>query len=113
MNMEWSLTDALAHAVECTFADCSECGDARKLLALCRANESRKRIKKIIHVSQPVIRRNLKHGGSRPPITIRVGGKIRHASKVSINGPCKILYSPSKPLSCGARLWIETESGVK
>ena len=25
----------------------------------------------------------------------------------------KIIYSPDKPLSCGARVWIETEAEVK
>ena len=29
-----------------------------------------------------------------------------------IDGPCKIIYSPDKPLSCGARVWIETEDEV-
>jgi len=28
-------------------------------------------------------------------------------------GPAKVIYSPDKPLSCGAKVWIETESEVK
>jgi hypothetical protein len=31
---------------------------------------------------------------------------------VSFNGPCTIKYSPDKPLSCGAKVWIETEAEV-
>ena len=29
-----------------------------------------------------------------------------------IDGPCRVVYSPDAPLSCGARVWIETESEV-
>jgi hypothetical protein len=36
----------------------------------------------------------------------------QHVHEVTVNGPCKIVYSPDKPLSCGARVWIETEAGV-
>ena len=25
---------------------------------------------------------------------------------------CKVIYSPDKPLSCGAKVWLETESEV-
>jgi len=32
--------------------------------------------------------------------------------KLSFNGPSKIIYSPNKPLGCGARVWIETESEI-
>ena len=35
-----------------------------------------------------------------------------YAHEVEILGPSKIVYSPKKPLSCGARVWIETESEV-
>ena len=29
-----------------------------------------------------------------------------------IDGPCRVVYSPDKPLSCGARVWIETDAEV-
>jgi hypothetical protein len=29
---------------------------------------------------------------------------------VNIDGPCQIVYSPEKPLSCGATVWIETDT---
>ena len=35
-----------------------------------------------------------------------------YAHEVLIDGPCKIVYSPGKPLSCGAKVWIETENNV-
>jgi hypothetical protein len=32
---------------------------------------------------------------------------------VRIKGPSRVVYSPDKPLSCGAHVWIETESEVE
>ena len=32
--------------------------------------------------------------------------------EVEIHGPSRVIYSPDKPLSCGARVWIETKSEV-
>jgi hypothetical protein len=31
---------------------------------------------------------------------------------VHILGECKVVYSPDKPLSCGAKVWIETDAEV-
>ena len=33
--------------------------------------------------------------------------------EVEILGESKVVYSPDKPLSCGARVWIETNAEVK
>ena len=38
--------------------------------------------------------------------------KNNYGHEVEINGPCRVVYSPDKPLSCGAKVWIETEAGV-
>lgn len=35
------------------------------------------------------------------------------AIEVRIDGPCVIRYSPDKPLSCGARVWIEADAQVE
>lgn len=35
-----------------------------------------------------------------------------NAPEVEILSPSKIIYSPDKPLSCGAHVWIETEDEV-
>jgi hypothetical protein len=32
---------------------------------------------------------------------------------VAIHGSSKVVYSPDKPLSCGARVWIETQADVE
>lgn len=64
--------------------------------------------KKIIHVNQHIIRANLKKGENNPPVTVRCGGKTLRGMEITIHGPSKVVYRPEKPLSCGARLWIET-----
>jgi hypothetical protein len=37
----------------------------------------------------------------------------RYAQDVVIHGPSCVVYSPDKPLACGARVWIETEAEVE
>ena len=65
-----------------------------------------------IHVNQHKIRSNLKTGERDPVISIKTYKSNDYGHEVSIEGPCKVIYSPDKPLSCGARVWIETESEV-
>jgi hypothetical protein len=69
---------------------------------------------KILHVYQQRIRRNIKAPPAErePPIIIRDGRARAYANAVEIRGPCRLVYSPDKPLSCGARLWIEVPDGV-
>lgn len=68
---------------------------------------------KKIHVNQHHIIANRKDGGSRPPITIKTYKSNTYAYNVEILGPSKLVYRPDKPLSCGARLWIETRAEVR
>lgn len=65
-----------------------------------------------IHVNQHVIRRNNKTGEREPCLTIKQGKRNTYAHSVEIGGPSRVVYSPDHPLSCGARVWIETESDV-
>lgn len=69
-------------------------------------------MKTVIHVNQLQIRHNLKHGTNDPCITVKTYKSNDYAREVEIKGPSKVVYSPDKPLSCGARVWIETESEV-
>lgn len=69
-------------------------------------------MKTIVHVNQHVIRANKKTGACDPPLTVKTYRSNDYAHEVEIRGPCKVVYSPEKPLSCGARVWIETESEV-
>ena len=67
-----------------------------------------------VHVNQARIRANSKLPSSkrRPVITIKGSGKNRYAYAARIDGPSYLVYSPDDPLSCGAKLWIETEAKV-
>ena len=69
-------------------------------------------MKKRIHINMHVIRRNHKTGEREPVITVKTSKSNDYAHEVEIDGPSRIIYSPDKPLSCGARVWIETDSEV-
>lgn len=69
-------------------------------------------MKTIIHVNQHAIRRNIKAETPEPVLTVKTYKSNIYAHEASIDGPSKVVYSPHKPLSCGARVWIETESPV-
>lgn len=70
-------------------------------------------MKKIIHINQQTIRSNKKHGTQYPVITVKTYKSNNYCHEVIIDGPSKVIYSPDKPLSCGARVWIETYAEVK
>jgi hypothetical protein len=69
-------------------------------------------MKTIIHVNQHEIKKNTKNGTDNPVLTVKTYKTNTYATSVDIRGPSKIVYSPHKPLSCGARVWIETEAEV-
>lgn len=62
-----------------------------------------------IHINQHIIKANKKNGVEDPVITVKTYKSNEYASRVKINGPSEVVYSPSKPLSCGARVWIEAD----
>lgn len=70
-------------------------------------------MKTIIHVNQHVIKSNRKNEVNDPVLTIKTYKSNTYAHEVEILGQSKVVYSPDKPLSCGARVWIETQSEVK
>ena len=70
-------------------------------------------MKKRIHVNMHHIRHNKKHGTNKPVITVKTSKSNTYGHEVEILGPSRVIYSPDKPLSCGARVWIETEAEVK
>lgn len=69
-------------------------------------------VKTIIHVNQAVIRSNNRKELSEPVLTVKQGKKNTYAMEAEVLGPSKVIYSPDKPLSCGAKVWIETTSEV-
>jgi hypothetical protein len=70
-------------------------------------------VKKRIHVNQHKIKSNRKTGDREPVLTVKTYKDNTYCHEVLIEGPCRIIYSPDKPLSCGARVWIETEESVR
>ncbi len=65
---------------------------------------------KRIHVNQHVIRRNTKTGDTAPPLSVKTSKGSVPCSQVMIHGDSVVCYSPERPLSCGARVWIETRA---
>jgi hypothetical protein len=71
-----------------------------------------------IHVNQHVIKKNIKTGEREPVITVKSGKTNTYGHEVLIkdiagNIVAKVIYSPDKPLACGARVWIETNNQVE
>ena len=66
-----------------------------------------------IHVNQHVIKANAKNGENNPIFTIKQGGKNTYAHNVKVKGEMELVYSPDKPLSCGAKVWIETKGNIE
>lgn len=66
-----------------------------------------------VHVNQHVIRRNRKTGEREPPITVRRGkhGKSHRVQAIALEGKVRVVYSPDKPLPCGAQVWLELLDG--
>lgn len=69
-------------------------------------------MKTIIHVNQHVIKSNRKNSENKPVLTVKTYKDNRYAHEVEIKGESKVVYSPDKPLSCGAYVWMETEAEV-
>lgn len=69
--------------------------------------------KKRLHVDRKVMALNAKHNRTDPPITIQTSKGALKVSHAQINGPSALIYSPDKPLSCGAKLWVETDAEVE
>jgi len=70
-------------------------------------------MKTIVHVNQHIIRSNSKTGEREPVLTVKTYKENTYAHSVRIDGPCVVVYSPDKPLSCGAKVWIETQGNVE
>jgi hypothetical protein len=68
--------------------------------------------KTIVHVNQHVIKANAKNGTDDPVLTIKTYKSNTYAHEVVLSARAKVVYSPDKPLSCGAKVWIETYGDV-
>lgn len=69
----------------------------------------------VINVNRNTIASNLKHGKRDPVIRIQKGSAKQIYGHEAViydrNGHevGRVIYSPDKPLKCGARLWIEID----
>lgn len=75
-------------------------------------------MKTIIHVNQHVIKDNSKNNLNNPVLTCKTYKSNNYAHEAIIyddNGKevAKVIYSSHKPLSCGAKVWIETNNKVQ
>jgi hypothetical protein len=64
-----------------------------------------------------VVKSNSKKNEREPVLTCKTYKENKYASEVEIldkNGEvvAKVIYSPDKPLSCGAKVWIETDNQI-
>ena len=72
-------------------------------------------MKKIIHVNQHKIRANAKHGTDDPVLTVKTYKSNQYANEAIIRTKdgaevARVVYRPHRPLSCGARVWIEVNT---
>ena len=77
-------------------------------------------MKTILHVNQHNIRANSKGAYVKdlPVLTVKDYKQNRKGNEATIkdaegNVVAKLVYRPDKPLSCGAKVWIETELNVE
>ena len=69
--------------------------------------------KKIIHVNQHKIKSNEKTGSRFPVLTCKSYNSNEYGHDVIVRDKDgkevgRFIYSPDKPLSCGAKVWFET-----
>jgi hypothetical protein len=71
-------------------------------------------MKVIAHVDQHAIRANIRKelAEVRPVLTVKTYKSNDRAYEAEFSGPVKLVYRPHQPLSCGARVWIETHGKV-
>ena len=74
-------------------------------------------MKTLLHVNQHNIRANSK-GTNLPVLTVKDYKNNRKCNTAIIRDDsgtivAKLVYSPDKPLACGAKVWIETELTVE
>ena len=77
------------------------------------------RIKRI-HINQHNIRHNAKatvdpltgYFDLKPVATVKTSANNHKAFRAQIGDKTTLIYSPTKPLACGAKVWIETTEKV-
>lgn len=75
-------------------------------------------MKTVIHINRQIIDRNRKTGSREPVITCKNYKGNSYGDTVIIKDKqgeevARIVYAPDKPLSCGARVYIETKADLE
>lgn len=66
-----------------------------------------------IHVNSLTLRSNAERQRDEPVMLMHDrDDAVTRGKHVVIHGPSRIVYRPTAPLSCGATVWIETNSEV-
>lgn len=68
---------------------------------------------KRLHVNQHIIRANIKNNTDEPACTVQWRGKSYVGRDVRIRGISTLMQRMHEPLSCGARIWVETRAEVE
>lgn len=69
---------------------------------------SRQVKKTIVHINSNTIKQNKKISPEqRKPVIAVKGTESTYVYSLEIPAPCRVVYRPDKPLSCGAQVWIE------
>lgn len=64
--------------------------------------------KTVIHVNSHEIKSNCRENTTKPVITVKKNKQNIYGHEVEIPGGCRVVYSPDKANSGGAKVWIET-----
>lgn len=65
-------------------------------------------------VNRHRIKANKDHDSLDPPFSIQRGGRVvAYAHEVRFDVPVRLVYSPDKPLKCGATVWLEAEGELE
>lgn len=73
------------------------------------------RIKRI-HINRHNIKHNAKANWNtcdlKPVVTVKTSANNHKGFRAQIGDKTTLIYSPDKPLACGAKVWIETTEKV-
>lgn len=68
---------------------------------------------KRITVNRHIVATNRVHEKFGAPLSVQTSKGVFTGHEVFIGGLCKLKYTPDKPLSCGATVYIETHASVQ
>lgn len=77
-----------------------------KRVELARRQGTQKRI----HVNKHIISSNAKTDANNAAITVQTSAGSFNCREVLWNGPSRMVHDQIHPLSCGAKVWIETHA---